>query len=223
MERDRPHRRAVAGTDVLAYGVRTFEWRLPRSLDSTRRMPYLLCPRCALPTYCVSEGTCPACGTRLKAPRAGAGPRPTRGRGDDAVRAELAMVCRVLDMDTALVSEIAGGREIVRWAAGEGDYADMSVPLGETVCQRLLDGRIGALVTATAEEPSLRDLAGVRDGSIGAYIGVPFTTADARLYVLCCLAQEARPDLGEADVRFLRGLAESIRSLLEPAAPPAWT
>jgi hypothetical protein len=185
-------------------------------------MPYLLCPRCALPTYCVSEGTCPACGTPLKASRASAGPRPTRRGSDVAVPAELAMVCRELDMDTALVSEITGGREVVRWAAGEGDYAGVAMPLEDTVCQRLLDGRIGALVPVTAAEASLRDLAKVRDGSIAAYVGVPFTTADARLYVLCCLARETRPDLGAADVRFLRGLAESIRSLLEPAAPPAW-
>src|SRR5258706_1068073 len=105
-------------------------------------MPYLLCPRCALPTYCVSEGTCPACGMHLKVPRASAGPRPTRGAAGDAVRAELAMACRVLDMDSALVSEIAGGREIVRWAAGEGEYAGMSPQLEGTVCQRLLYRRI---------------------------------------------------------------------------------
>jgi GAF domain-containing protein len=176
-----------------------------------------------LPTYCVSEGTCPACGTRLKARRALAGPRPTRNGNGEAVRAELAMLCRELDMDSALVSEITGGREVVRWAAGEGDYASVSASLGDTVCQRLLDGRIGALVRDTAAEPSLITLDGVRSGAIAAYLGVAFTTADARLYVLCCLAQEARPDLGEPDVRFLRGLAESIRSLLEPAAPLSWS
>ena len=38
----------------------------------------------------------------------------------------------------------------------------------------------------------------------------PLTGADAQLYVLCCLAREARPDLGEADVRFLTGLTESL-------------
>jgi GAF domain-containing protein len=125
------------------------------------------------------------------------------------------MVCRELDMDSALVSEITGGREVVRWAAGEGDWTAVSVALEDSICQRLLDGRIGPVVSDTTAEPSLKTLEGVRDGSIGAYIGVPFTTADARLYVLCCLAQEARPDLGEADVRFLRGLAESVRSHLE--------
>ena len=133
----------------------------------------------------------------------------------EAVQAELAMLCRELDMDSALVSEITGGREVVRWAAGAGDYASVSAALEETICARLLDGRIGPVVTDTKAEPSLNTLAAVRDGSIGAYLGVPFTTADARLYVLCCLAGEARPDLGDGDVHFLRGLAESVRSHLD--------
>jgi len=133
----------------------------------------------------------------------------------EAVHAELAMLCRELDMDSALVSEITGGREVVRWAAGAGDYASVSAALEETICARLLDGRIGPVVTDTKAEPSLNTLAAVRDGSIGAYLGVPFSTADARLYVLCCLAGEARPDLGDGDVHFLRGLAESVRSHLD--------
>jgi hypothetical protein len=33
--------------------------------------------------------------------------------------------------------------------------------------------------------------------------------------VLCCLAREARPGIGERDVRLLLGLAESVRSELE--------
>ena len=133
----------------------------------------------------------------------------------EAVRAELAMLCRELGMESALISEITGGREVVRWSAGKGDYATVSAALEETICARLLDGRIGPLVRDTGAEPSLNTLEAVRDGSIGAYLGVAFTTADARLYVLCCLAREARPNLGEEDVRFLRGMAESVRSHLE--------
>jgi GAF domain-containing protein len=184
-------------------------------------MPYLSCPSCSLPTYCVSHGTCPACGARLKAPRAGAGPRPVLSAGE-SVQAELAVLCRELEVESALVTEIAGGHGVVRWAAGQGDWATVSLSLEQTICQRLLDGRIGELVPDTTAEPSLRRLTRVRDGSIGAYLGVPFTTEDARLYVLSCLAREARPDLGEADVRFLRGLAESIRVLLERAALSSW-
>jgi hypothetical protein len=133
----------------------------------------------------------------------------------EAVRAELAMLCRELAMDSALVSEITGGREVVRWAVGEGDYGTVSAALEDTICARLLDGRIGPLVGDTKAEPSLNGLEAVRDGSIGAYVGVAFTSADARLYVLCCLAREARPDLGDGDVRFLRGLAESVRLHLD--------
>ena len=136
---------------------------------------------------------------------------------DGEVRAKLAMACRELDADTALLSEIRDGREHVRWAAGEDGYAGVAVPLRDTICERLLDGRIGSIVADAKSEPSIRDLEAVRDGTIAAYIGVPFMTADARAYVLCCLAREARPDLGEGDVRFLQGLAESLRSLLEPS------
>jgi GAF domain-containing protein len=125
------------------------------------------------------------------------------------------MARRELRADAALLSEVDGGRELVRWAAGDERYAGLAVPLRDTICERLLDGRIGSLVRDAAADPELRDLAVVRDGRVRAYIGVPFATADARAYVLCCLAREARPDLGEGDVAFLQGLAESLRPLLE--------
>src|ERR1700741_4661090 len=112
----------------------------------------------------------------------------------EAVRAELAMLCRELDMDSALVSEITGGREVVRWAAGEGDYTTVSAALEETICSRLLDGRIGSVGGGTTKEASLVTREPVRNREIGASLGVPFTTADARLYVLCCLARETRTD-----------------------------
>jgi GAF domain-containing protein len=181
-------------------------------------MPYLTCPSCGLPTYCVSEGECPSCCTALRWRRAAHPAVPPRGvrTSDAAIRAKLAMACRELDADSALLSEIVGGHEHVRWAAGAAPYAGVIAPLRDTICERLLDGRIGSVVADAAAEPSLDTLAAVRDGTIRAYLGVPFNTEDARLYVLCCLAGEARPDLGDADVRFLQGVAESLRPLLEP-------
>ena len=178
-------------------------------------MPYLTCTSCGLRTYAVSEGTCPSCGTGLRRLVPPAGPRPARPDRDGQVRAKLAMACRELDADSALLSEIRDGHEHVRWGAGEDGFVGLSVPLHDTVCERLLDGRIGPLVADATLEPSLNELEGVRDGTIRAYIGVPFETERARAYVLCCLAREARPDLGEADVRFLQGVAESLRPLLE--------
>jgi GAF domain-containing protein len=175
-------------------------------------MPYLTCSSCSLPTYCVSEGTCPACGTPLKRTAPPVGPRPSEGRDTD-IRAKLTMACRELNADAALLSEIRDGREHVRWAVGDG-YAGRSAPLRDTICERLLRGQIRPIVPDTQAEPTLKDLPAVRNGDIAAYIGVPFSTDDARAYVLCCLAHEKRPDLAEADVRFLKGVAESLRPVL---------
>jgi hypothetical protein len=138
-------------------------------------------------------------------------------RNDHAgeLRTMLAMACRELDADAALLSEIRDGYEHVRWGAGEDGYVGGSYPLADTVCERLLSGAIGPVVPDTALEPALAGLDGI--GGIRAYIGVPFKTADARAYVICCLVHEARPDLGARDLRFLVGLTESLRPLLESA------
>ena len=180
-------------------------------------MPYLTCTSCGLRTYAVSEGTCPSCGTALRRPLPPAGPRPAAPDRDGQVRAKLAMACRGLDADAVLLSEIRAGHEHIRWGAGEDGYVGVSVPLRDTFCERLLDGRIGPIVADAALEPSLNQMAAVREGHVRAYLGVPFETDNARAYVLCCLAREARHDLSEADVRFLQGVAESLRPLLESA------
>ena len=172
-------------------------------------MPYLTCSSCGSRTYIVSEGTCPSCGTALRRTSPPAGPRSV---ADEQIRTKLAMAMRELRADTALLTEVRDGHEHIRWQAGAGPYVGHSVPLAQTICERLLSGRIDSVVSDVRNEPALH---GVKAGDVRAYIGVPFTTADARAYVLCCLAQEVRPDLGTADVRFLEGLVESLRSALK--------
>jgi hypothetical protein len=172
-------------------------------------MPYVTCSSCGLPTYIVSEGTCPSCGTPVRRTNPPVGPRPASG--DLQVRAKLRMVRHELKADAALLTEIRDGREHIRWAVGSPGYGGRSFRLKDTICERLLSGQIGSVVADAAAEPSL---AGVELGDVRAYIGVPFHTADARAYVLCCLAHEVRPDLGEADVRFLQGIAESLQPVL---------
>ncbi|HEY6890201.1 MAG TPA: hypothetical protein VI300_20525, partial [Solirubrobacter sp.] len=122
----------------------------------------------------MSEGTCPSCGTALRRRNPPAGPRPVGADRDGQVRAKLAMACRELDADAALLSEIRRERENVRWGAGEAGYVGVSLPLSDTVCGRLLDGRIGNIVADATLEESLNQLAGVTDGTVRAYIGVPF-------------------------------------------------
>ena len=115
----------------------------------------------------------------------------------------------------AVVSEVAGGRERVRQVAGSGRFPGVvpgaAVPLDETICARVLSGEVGPVVADVAAEPALAGLQVPRAAGVQAYLGVPFRAADARLYVLCCLWAERRPELGEADLRFLEGLADSLR------------
>jgi GAF domain-containing protein len=193
-------------------------------------MPYQTCPQCGLRTYIVNGEECPRCGTPLGGP-----PRATarwggwRSQARDAeprgaVERVLALARRELQMDVAMLSEVRDGREVVLWAVGNGIpavAAGASAPLRDTICQRLLDGTISSLVHDAANDPRLRDLPAVQGAGVGAYIGVPLTGAAARRYVLCCLASEARPDLSERDVSFLRGLVESIRPAVDRAAGAA--
>lgn len=119
-----------------------------------------------------------------------------------------------MSMDVAVLGEIHDGREVVRLVAGEAESFGLavgaSVPVEETFCQRLLEGRLSNVVRDAISDERVRDLEVARAAEIGAYIGVPLTTLDARLYILCCLAHERRPALGEREVLFLRGLGETI-------------
>jgi GAF domain-containing protein len=191
-------------------------------------MPYQTCPQCGLRTYAVGGEECPRCGTPLGGTRR-AGARLPRWRTDDeprgAVERVLAVARRELRMDVALLSEIRDGREVVMWAVGNDRIRAFvpgaSAPLRDTICRRLLDGTIDGVVHDAAADARVRDLPAVRATGLGAYIGVPLTGAAARRYVLCCLAVEARPDLSEHDLRFLRGLVESVRPAVDRAAGAA--
>lgn len=127
-----------------------------------------------------------------------------------------------LEMDVALLTQIEDGKEIVRESVGEwpvlGSLDGRSVSVEDTFCNRLLEGRISNYVADAAHDERVSDLGMAKSFGVGAWIGVPLELSDARLYMLCCLARDARPTLRDADVRFLTGLSETVISELEPTA-----
>src|SRR4051812_34273609 len=144
-------------------------------------MPYESCPRCGLRTYCVAGEECPRCGTPL-----GAAPRTGRALPEWPTAAStprgpverlLARARRELRMDAALLTEVVDGHEVVLAAVGNGRIPGVvsgaNAPLRDTICQRLLDGTIDAIVRDTAGDTRTRDLPAVRTAGLGAYIGVP--------------------------------------------------
>jgi GAF domain-containing protein len=182
-------------------------------------MPYVVCPECGLRTYCVREDHCPRCDAAL---RAGAVGLPPESSVDGAILPALALARRELAMDAALVTEISSTSETVRWAIVNGwpeIHAGASWPLDDTICRRLLDGKIDGAVGDVLAEPSLRDIRGLEASGVGAYLGVTVPTDRARLYVLCCLARERRPGLGAGELNVLRGLGETVRAALARTGP----
>jgi GAF domain-containing protein len=152
--------------------------------------------------------------------RCGSDRRSARSR--EVVVSTLELARTETTMDVAVLGEIRDGREVVRLFTGEAESFGLAVgaslPVEETFCQRLLEGRLDNVVADASSDERVRDLEVTRTARIGAYIGVPLTTMDARLYILCCLAHEQRPALGERDVLFLRGLGETIIRELDAAA-----
>jgi GAF domain-containing protein len=122
-------------------------------------------------------------------------------------------------MDAALLTEVVGDSEVVLAAVGNGRLqgfdSGVTAPLHDTICNQLLNGSIDHVVRDAASDARTRDLPAVRLAGLAAYIGVPLTGAAARRYVLCCLAGEARPDLTDADVAFLRGLVASLGTVID--------
>ena len=184
-------------------------------------MPYITCPTCAVTTYCVTHEECPCCGRRLST-AAPAGPMPRLGV-DRSLLDVLALARIRTGADAAILSEVRDGQETLREIDQDGSFPSLvegiSAPLEETICERLLSGRIGNLVSDVRADPELGRLPLVQAEHIGAYLGVPLTAADARVYLLCCIAREARRDLGEDEVRFVRGLARRARATLDAAGP----
>jgi GAF domain-containing protein len=183
-------------------------------------MPYLRCSACGVTGY-ASRGidgviSCPDCGL----PSVQRNEEATRRVDSDRRLDALVRLTRdLLDTDLAILSEIRDGREIARRVSG--DWAPLSLlegaslPLEDTFCRLLLEGRIGNCVPDVAADDRVRDLSVARQLGVGAWLGIAIEPSDTQVYVLCCLAREARPSLGESEVRLLRGLAESVLAELK--------
>ena len=161
--------------------------------------------------------TCPACGRSSPLStvhRAGCPAAPDEADADPLDRA-LELARRELDMDLAFLGEVADGHEIIFRTSGDpavfGLREGMSIPLGETICDRVLDGGLSGVLPDVRADTGLR---GLTCGHVGAYIGVPLS-AGAQRYMLCCLAGEARPSLHRGDLRFLQGLSATVASALQ--------
>jgi GAF domain-containing protein len=147
--------------------------------------------------------------------------RPGRSPTGDPITAALERARAETAMDVAVIDEVRNGREVVRFLAGDAQSFGLkigtSTPIEDTYSDRLLDGRLSNIVHDAGHDELVRDLKFTRDARVGAYVGLPLTALDCRVYVLCCLAHEQRPSLCQHDLLFVRGLSETIIAALDAA------
>ena len=132
----------------------------------------------------------------------------------------LALAREQLGVALVAVGQFQGGKEVWRYLDGDGAAFGMrpggEIPLEETYCQRVVQGRLPNLIRDARREERVHDLAVTQEAGIGAYAGVPITLPGGDLYgMLCCLSPRPEPGLGERDVRLLRVLAGMLGEELE--------
>src|SRR3712207_1186087 len=127
----------------------------------------------------------------------------------------LSLVRENLQMDVAFVSEFAGDQLVFR--ALEGDAQSFgwregeSIPLDESYCKRVLEGRIPNVVPDARRQESTKDLWVTSEANIGSYVAVPVVLSDGRPYgTLCCVSHKADPGLRERDLRLMEGVAREL-------------
>jgi hypothetical protein len=138
---------------------------------------------------------------------------PTLDRTIEAVR-------ELLGMEVAYATEFSDTHGTVTYMQGDGQSFGISdgttMPLEQTYCQRILDGRLPNLIPDVRHDDRAASLPISAAANVGAFASVPVVFSDGRLYgTLCAGSHDAKPDLGYRELRFLHVLARLVADLLE--------
>jgi EAL domain-containing protein (putative c-di-GMP-specific phosphodiesterase class I) len=142
--------------------------------------------------------------------------RPTRLLVDDILESAR----EYLDMDVAFAAEFVGEQQVFRGIAGDGALFGLAVggrlPLGVMYCKAMTEGRFPEAVPDTAADPLASDMAITDQAGIRAYVGVPVSLPDGRVWgSMGCVSSRADYSVGKRDVRFMRMLAKIYAEQLE--------
>jgi hypothetical protein len=134
----------------------------------------------------------------------------------------LSLVRDLLQLEVVFVSEVVEGRRVFRYIESQDGVARIepgqSAPLEQTICQRILDGRMPNLVRDVDAVREAQGLPRTFEG-MGTHIGVPVRMADGRLYGMLCgfNINGGLTELDERDVRRLEVAAGAAARLLASA------
>jgi len=141
-------------------------------------------------------------------------------RAPETVGRVLEVAREELGMDVAFVSEFAHQRLVFRRLVGEagsfGWEEGQSVPLDDTFCRLLLEGRLPSAIPDAKADGRVRFLEITGKAGIGSYVGAPIRFSDGTLYgTFCVLSHSPEPSLAERDAQFVRVLARLVAEQIE--------
>jgi EAL domain-containing protein (putative c-di-GMP-specific phosphodiesterase class I) len=145
---------------------------------------------------------------------------------DDVLRHALRAMRLHFGMEVAFVSEFHGASRTIRHADADADakhgavsWQGRSDPLEQTYCQRIVDGRLPAVLPDAGANPEALRVPATVQLPVGAHLGVPIRFANGELYgTFCCFS--ARPDLtlNPRDAATMQLFADFMAQILERQA-----
>lgn len=140
---------------------------------------------------------------------------------DRSITDILRLVREHLAMDVVFVARLVNDLNVVTLAdaiSEEMNLEGFSHPRAESLCQRVLDGRLPGV---TPDLDSLRSTHDVPNlpVPVGSYMAAPVRLQDGSLYgMLCCLRIEASTDLHASQYKRLEMSARMVARLVDDAA-----
>lgn len=165
----------------------------------------------------------PADRNRLK----GAAAMATMNGDSDRIAGFLAITREQLGMDIAYFSEFTDGQQVFRGLEGDAKSFGMrrgeGVPLEESYCMRVVEGRLPNVISDAKSDERVNSLAATEEANIGAYVGVPMRFSDGQLFgTLCCASHNPDPTLAQRDVDFMHVIARLLADQLERDERQSW-
>jgi EAL domain-containing protein (putative c-di-GMP-specific phosphodiesterase class I) len=118
-----------------------------------------------------------------------------------------------LKMDVAFISEFTDGRRLFRQVDASNGNAPIQVggsdPIGDSYCQRIVDGRLPELIPDAFEFPAAMELPATAALPVRAHISVPIYLQDGQIYgTFCCFSSTPDRSLNDRDLDMMRMVAD---------------
>lgn len=126
----------------------------------------------------------------------------------------LAQVRQSLAIDVVFVSRFVDRERVFEVVSAEGDAPiapGKADPLLDTYCQRIVDGRLPAVIADTGALQEASALQITRLLNIRAYLSAPVVLPNGEVFgTVCCISHQVRPDLRERDAQALASVAQAV-------------